>query len=155
MMILLLGGCAGTPRAHLGETDSAHRPAGCDTRGVWRVSWGGGSPSADDLEITFDPDLMRVVLDPALGRTGLVTGIDPAACRASALQREEVLRGAEGYEDEDVTLRFDFVLGEGPQAVHGTERRIMSSPPADGSYSLSGIARRQADWTKTGTDDDL
>jgi len=119
----------------------------CDTSGVWRVRW--SDTDEPDLEVTFDPALLRVTWNEVpFGHEGVATAVDVRTCRAHVLQRSEVLYGAEGEGDRDVTLRVEFALGRGAQPVTGVIRDDVRGPPSTSERALSGVARRQDGWRR-------
>ena len=136
--------CATTGRA---PTPS---PSSCDASGVWRVTWSEEDAVFD--EVTFDPARLRVEWpERPFGREARVTAVDVATCRGHVVQRWENLYGAEGYEDNDVTLRYDFALADGPQAVRGVRRRVTLDPQGIEEIEISATARRQDDWSEPAT----
>lgn len=139
-----LAACGSAPCASAPHNAASSSPR-CDTSGVWQVRW---SESAEpDLEVTLDPAHLRVTLhDEPFPREGVAMAVDVGACRAHVEHRAETRFGAEGYEDYEETLRLEFALGPGEQAVTGVLRREVWDPPSTTESRVSGTARRYDGW---------
>ncbi len=142
MLMALMTAACGAARRGAPPTST------CDTSGVWHLRWSVDDGEPSDLEVTFDPARLRVAwTDQSFGRDGVATAVDGSTCRAHVLERWEVLHGAEGYEDADVTLDLDFALGRDPQPLRGVLRRAVADPRSLDERAVTGVARRQVQWS--------
>lgn len=123
------------------EPRPARAPRPACTPGSWHVEWsaknGGG-----DVEVTIDPAHPRLTVGPDRQYGVTVVAFDPASCRVDVLVLTEIRRGAEGYEDEDNTLRLSFTAGPGARTVTGDYERHVFDPKSDTTGRVKGVAKR-------------